>query len=55
MSDNTPIEWAEATWNPVTGCDQIPGKDGRPSGNRTGRVLDGRTWSEFPAKQVVPA
>ncbi|HJQ55394.1 MAG TPA: DUF5131 family protein, partial [Vineibacter sp.] len=20
MADNTPIEWADATWNPVTGC-----------------------------------
>ena len=23
MSDNTKIEWTEATWNPVTGCTQI--------------------------------
>ena len=23
MADNSPIEWTEATWNPVTGCDQI--------------------------------
>lgn len=20
MSDNTKIEWTEATWNPITGC-----------------------------------
>lgn len=20
MSDGTPIEWTDATWNPVTGC-----------------------------------
>ncbi len=23
MSDRTAIEWTEATWNPVTGCDQV--------------------------------
>ena len=23
MGDNTPIEWADATWNPVTGCTKI--------------------------------
>jgi protein gp37 len=23
MSLNSPIEWTEATWNPVTGCDEI--------------------------------
>lgn len=23
MADNSAIEWTEATWNPVTGCDQI--------------------------------
>ncbi len=23
MRDNTPIEWTEATWNPVTGCDKV--------------------------------
>ncbi len=23
MPDNSPIEWTEATWNPVTGCDQV--------------------------------
>jgi protein gp37 len=23
MADNSQIEWTEATWNPVTGCDQI--------------------------------
>lgn len=28
MSDRTAIEWADATWNPVTGCTQIgPGCD----------------------------
>lgn len=28
MSDNTAIEWTEATWNPVTGCDRVsPGCD----------------------------
>lgn len=28
MSDNTAIEWADTTWNPVTGCDRIsPGCD----------------------------
>ncbi len=23
MRDNTPIEWTEATWNPVTGCHKV--------------------------------
>lgn len=23
MSDSSPIEWTEATWNPTTGCDRI--------------------------------
>lgn len=23
MSDRTPIEWADATWNPVTGCKEV--------------------------------
>jgi protein gp37 len=23
MPDNSPIEWTEATWNPVTGCDKV--------------------------------
>ena len=23
MADNSSIEWTEATWNPVTGCDQV--------------------------------
>src|SRR5713226_6409537 len=23
MRDKTPIEWTEATWNPVTGCDKV--------------------------------
>ena len=23
MSDNTKIEWSDATWNPVTGCDEV--------------------------------
>lgn len=28
MSENSPIEWTNATWNPVTGCDRIsPGCD----------------------------
>src|SRR3712207_2535131 len=28
MSDNSAIEWTDATWNPVTGCTQIsPGCD----------------------------
>jgi protein gp37 len=32
MSDKSGIEWTDATWNPVTGCTQIPGVKGRPSG-----------------------
>ncbi len=28
MSDKSNIEWTDATWNPVTGCDRIsPGCD----------------------------
>jgi protein gp37 len=28
MSQNSAIEWTEATWNPTTGCDRIsPGCD----------------------------
>jgi protein gp37 len=28
MADNTGIEWTDATWNPVTGCDEVsPGCD----------------------------
>jgi len=28
MSDGSPIEWTEATWNPTTGCDRVsPGCD----------------------------
>jgi protein gp37 len=23
MSDKSTIEWTEATWNPVTGCDRV--------------------------------
>ena len=23
MADRSAIEWTEATWNPVTGCDQV--------------------------------
>lgn len=25
MSDRTKIEWADSTWNPVTGCVKVPG------------------------------
>jgi len=23
MADNSTIEWTEATWNPVTGCEEV--------------------------------
>jgi protein gp37 len=23
MAANSPIEWTDATWNPVTGCDKV--------------------------------
>ena len=32
MSDGSAIEWTNATWNWLTGCRQIPGAKGRPSG-----------------------
>lgn len=32
MGDNSGIEWTDATWNPVTGCTQIPGVRGTGSG-----------------------
>jgi protein gp37 len=32
MADKTRIEWTDATWNPTTGCTQIPGAHGAPSG-----------------------
>ena len=38
----TKIEWADATINPVGGCMFRCGK------RRAGRLLDGRTWDEFP-------
>src|SRR5271157_4027233 len=25
MADRSPIEWTEATWNPVTGCTKVSG------------------------------
>lgn len=32
MAEKSPIQWTDATWNPVTGCTQIPGAHGTPSG-----------------------
>lgn len=32
MGDNSKISWTDATWNPTTGCTQIPGPHGGPSG-----------------------
>ncbi len=32
MADKSAIEWTDATWNPTTGCTQIPGPRGGPSG-----------------------
>jgi protein gp37 len=32
MADKTLIEWSDATWNPTTGCTQIPGAHGFGSG-----------------------
>lgn len=36
MSNSIPIEWTDATWNPVTGCTKV--------------TLDRREWHEFPAE-----
>lgn len=32
MSENSKIQWTTHTWNPTTGCTQIPGVGGSPSG-----------------------
>jgi protein gp37 len=50
MSDKSPIEWTEATWNPVTGCTPIPGVAGRPSGcdHCYARTLIDRRMSKNP-------
>lgn len=32
MSEKSAISWTDSTWNPVTGCTQIPGAHGAPSG-----------------------
>ena len=40
MSDQSAIEWTEATWNPVTGCDKVsPG-----CAHCYAEVIAGRFW-----------
>lgn len=60
MSDRSAIEWTDATWNPVTGCSKVSRgcehcyaetlshryRGSTPK--RGGRLLDGRTWDEYP-------
>jgi protein gp37 len=68
MATNSPIEWTEATWNPVTGCDKVsPGcahcyaerMAKRLQGMRQadgsgmgGRYPRSRTWDEMPMTLV---
>lgn len=42
MADKSSIEWCDATWNAITGCSQIPGPHGSPSGcdNRYAKRLN---------------
>jgi len=41
MADKSKIEWTDASWNPIRARVRV-GKQ------RAGRVLDGKTHSEFP-------
>lgn len=57
MSDKTGIEWTDATWNPVTGCDKISegcrhcyAKTLHDMRHRA--FLDG--WTDAPAQYHVP-
>jgi protein gp37 len=43
MPDKTPIEWTDATWNPIRGCSIRIGKA------KAGRVLDGVEHNGFPS------
>lgn len=59
MADGTNIEWADATWNPITGCqvksavlvgNDVYDRDAyilRVGKKLAGRLLDGRTHDGF--------
>ena len=60
MSDQTSIEWTDATWNPVTGCQKIsPGckncyaarLGAAPAGH--GKSLDTATASEIKLHRMT--
>ena len=64
MSDNSSIEWTDATWNPVTGCTKAsPGCDNcyaekmakRLQGMRKPKYRNGFTVTCHPAELKTPA
>ena len=46
MADKTKIEWANATWNPVTGCSPVSLRDYRSPLESIHRVIHGESGIE---------